>query len=104
MGVNTGSVVVGKIGDNLRMDYTAVGDTTNIAARLEGLAHPGRIYVSESVYTTAQAYFDFKEMGTHSLKGMEEPIEVYSLLKARPREETAVPPDARIAEVQNAQP
>ena len=44
MGLNTGAVVVGKIGDNLRMDYTAVGDTTNLAARLEQLAGPGEIF------------------------------------------------------------
>lgn len=50
MGVNTGTVVVGKIGDNLRMDYTAVGDTTNLAARLQQLAQPGFICASERVY------------------------------------------------------
>ena len=91
MGVNMGSVVVGKIGDNLRMDYTAVGDTTNIAARLEGLAKPGQICVSESVYTVADSYFEFKALGKHSLKGMEEQVEVYDLLKARPREDSASP-------------
>ena len=91
MGVNTGSVVVGKIGDNLRMDYTAVGDTTNIAARLEGLAKPGRIYTSESVYTAVSAYFDFKALGKRSLKGTEEPVDVYDLLKARSREDSASP-------------
>jgi class 3 adenylate cyclase len=46
MGLNTGVVVVGSIGDNLRMDYTAVGDTTNVAARLLALAEPGQILVS----------------------------------------------------------
>ncbi len=48
MGVNTGFVVVGSIGDNLRMDYTAVGDTTHLAARLQQLAQPGMILVGES--------------------------------------------------------
>jgi class 3 adenylate cyclase/tetratricopeptide (TPR) repeat protein len=91
MGVNTGSVVVGKIGDNLRMDYTAVGDTTNIAARLEGLAQPGRIYVSDSVYTAARAYFDFESLGKRAVKGTEEPIEVYQLVRARSREDSPIP-------------
>jgi len=91
MGVNTGSVVVGKIGDNLRMDYTAVGDTTNVAARLEGLAKPGRIYVSESVFSSAAAYFDFNALGKHALKGKEEPVEVYDLLKARSHEDSTSP-------------
>jgi class 3 adenylate cyclase len=48
MGLNTGPVVVGKIGENLRMDYTAVGDTTNLAARLQQHAEPGSILISES--------------------------------------------------------
>ena len=52
MGLNSGAVVVGRIGDNLRMDYTAVGDTTNLAARLLGLAEPGQVLVGE---TTARA-------------------------------------------------
>ena len=47
MGLNTGLVVVGSIGNNLRMDYSAIGDTTNLAARLQQLAEPGTILVSE---------------------------------------------------------
>jgi len=91
MGINTGSVVVGKIGDNLRMDYTAVGDTTNIAARLEGLAQPGRIYVSASVYNVARAHFEFQPLGKHAVKGTEAPVDVYDLLRPLSREETASP-------------
>jgi class 3 adenylate cyclase/tetratricopeptide (TPR) repeat protein len=91
MGVNTGSVVVGKIGDNLRMDYTAVGNTTNIAARLESLAKPGHIYVGESVFSVASAHFDFDALGRQSLKGIEEKIKVYDLLSARRLEDSASP-------------
>src|SRR5262245_30524824 len=54
MGVNTGLVVVGRIGGNLRMDYTAQGDTTNLAARLQALAEPGTILVSETTYRLTQ--------------------------------------------------
>ena len=50
MGLNTGSVVVGRIGDDLRMDYTAVGDTTNLASRMETLAKPGTILISEATH------------------------------------------------------
>jgi|GEM_PF-190172 len=83
MGVNTGTVVVGKIGDNLRMDYTAVGDTTNLAARLQALAKPGHIYVGPNVYAAASEYFDFKPVGGHALKGIEGSVEVYDLLGGR---------------------
>ncbi len=88
MGVNTGTVVVGKIGDNLRMDYTAVGDTTNLAARLQQLARPGFIYVSESVYAAGHPYFDFRPVGKHALKGIHEPVAVYDLARVRPRQES----------------
>src|SRR3970282_2832486 len=47
IGINTGPVVVGRIGDDLRMDYTAVGDPTNLAARLQQSARPGRVLVSQ---------------------------------------------------------
>ena len=64
MGMNTGMVVVGKIGDNLRMDYTAIGDTTNLAARLQGLRSPARIRASER-RPAAHSYFEFKALGKH---------------------------------------
>src|SRR5205814_106915 len=59
LGVNTGLVVVGRIGDNLRMDYTAQGDTTNLAARLQALAEPGTILASDATYRLTQGYFTF---------------------------------------------
>ncbi len=87
MGLNTGMVVVGTIGDNLRMDYTAVGDTTHVAARLQQLAQPGQILVNEGVFAMGRAYFEFAEMGRRSLKGIREPASVFDLVKARPRAE-----------------
>ena len=83
MGINTGPVVVGRIGDNLRMDYTAIGDTTNIAARLQGLAQPGSICVGDSVHAVGEAFFDFRALGPRTLKGIETPVAVYELLRAR---------------------
>ena len=79
MGLNTGTVVVGKIGDNLRMDYTAVGDTTNLAARLQSHAEPGAIRISETTQRAALPYFEFKPLGKHQLKGIAEPMPIYDL-------------------------
>src|SRR4030095_653091 len=56
-GLNTGLVVVGSIGNDLRMDYTAVGDTTNVAARLQAAADPGRIVMSEATHRLVGGYF-----------------------------------------------
>jgi class 3 adenylate cyclase len=79
MGLNTGTVVVGKIGDNLRMDYTAVGDTTNLAARLQAHAQPGAIRASESTHRAALPYFEFKSLGKHQLKGIAQATAIFDL-------------------------
>ena len=83
MGLNTGPVVVGRIGDNLRMDYTAIGDTTNMAARLQGLAQPGTVFASDSVRAVGAPYFEFEALGPRTLKGIEHAVPVYQLLRAR---------------------
>lgn len=57
IGLNSGPVVVGAIGDDLRMDYTAVGDTTNLAARMESLAEPGTIQLSETTFSQVRTFF-----------------------------------------------
>lgn len=67
MGINTGMVVVGKIGGNLRMHYTAVGNTTNLAARLQQHAEPGAIRVSEATHRAALPYFEFTALGNRVL-------------------------------------
>lgn len=77
MGLNTGLVVVGKIGDNLRMDYTAVGDTTNLAARLLALGEPGQILVSDHVVKIVGPYFVFNTLGDVSVKGKTLPVRAY---------------------------
>jgi class 3 adenylate cyclase/pimeloyl-ACP methyl ester carboxylesterase len=77
MGLNSGAVVVGKIGDNLRMDYTAVGDTTNLAARLLALAEPGQILVSEDIVKAAGPYFALQPVGEVSVKGKTLPVRPY---------------------------
>jgi class 3 adenylate cyclase/tetratricopeptide (TPR) repeat protein len=83
VGVNTGMVVAGTIGDNLRMDYTAIGNTTNLAARLQSLAEPGTIRTSEATRRAALPYFEFTALGKHTLKGIVEPVDVYDVRKVR---------------------
>jgi tetratricopeptide (TPR) repeat protein len=85
IGMNTGLVVVGKIGDDLRMDYTAVGDTTNLAARLQQLAEPGTVVISEAIHKLVMGFFDTRDLGEHAVKGHPEPERVYEVLRARGR-------------------
>jgi class 3 adenylate cyclase len=81
IGLNSGTVVVGSIGDDLRMDYTAMGDTTNLAARLETAADPGSILVSESTHRLAKEFFEFSPADTLQVKGKQEPVEAFRLLR-----------------------
>jgi class 3 adenylate cyclase/tetratricopeptide (TPR) repeat protein len=82
-GINTGLVVVGSIGSDLRMDYTAVGDTTNVAARLQQAADPGRIVISEVTHRLVAGYFHTRPLGELSLKGKVEPIQAWEVISAR---------------------
>jgi class 3 adenylate cyclase/tetratricopeptide (TPR) repeat protein len=79
MGINTGLVVVGAIGRDLRMDYTAVGDTTNLAARLLGLAQPGQIVVSRRTQQLSAGFFVFEDLGEFQVKGRREPARAYAV-------------------------
>jgi class 3 adenylate cyclase/tetratricopeptide (TPR) repeat protein len=80
MGLHTGFVVVGAIGDNLRMDYTAVGDTTHLAARLQQLAEPGAILASEATWRQVEGYIRGERVGPAQVKGRTEPVIVFRLL------------------------
>jgi len=81
IGLNSGQVVVGSIGNDLRMDYTAVGDTTNLAARMEGLAEPGSILASLNTHKLVRYFFDFEPLGKIQVKGKDQPQEAYKLIK-----------------------
>lgn len=81
IGLNSGPVIVGSIGDDLRMDYTAVGDTTNLASRMESMAKPGTIRVSRHTYKLARYFFQFQVLGKMEVKGKEGPQEVFELIK-----------------------
>ena len=82
MGLNSGPVIVGSIGDDLRMDYTAVGDTTNLASRIENMAKPGTSLVSKHTHKLARDYFEFEALGKMEVKGKKEAQEVFEIIKA----------------------
>jgi len=81
IGLNSGPVVVGSIGDDLRTDYTAQGDTANLAARIESCAEPGGILVSDNTYRLAREFFEFTPPVQCQVKGKQEPVETYRLIK-----------------------
>jgi class 3 adenylate cyclase/tetratricopeptide (TPR) repeat protein len=87
LGVNTGFVVVGKIGDNLRMDYTAVGHTTNVAARLQAHAAPGQILLSQVTFERVESLVEAEPVGAVDLKGTG-PVVAHRLLGLRPSRST----------------
>jgi class 3 adenylate cyclase/tetratricopeptide (TPR) repeat protein len=80
MGLNTGLVIVGAIGDNLRMDYTAIGDTTNVAARLQQSAAPGQIVISGATHRLVAGYCTTRSLGDLSLKGKREAIHAWEVV------------------------
>ena len=85
MGLHTGPVVVGSIGDNLRMDYTAIGDTTNLAARLEQHAPSGEILVSEVTARLVKGYVNVEPLPPLAVKGKAEPISAFRVTAAGQR-------------------
>ena len=79
MGLNSGEVVVGKIGDDLRMDYTAQGHTVGLAARMEQLATPATAYLTEHAAKLVSGFFRLRDLGPFDLKGVSTPVRVYEL-------------------------
>jgi class 3 adenylate cyclase/DNA-binding IscR family transcriptional regulator len=84
MGINSGEVVVGKIGDDLRMDYTAQGPTVGLAARMEQVAEAGRIYLTEHTARHVRGLFKMKDLGPMQLKGVSDPLPVFELEEVGP--------------------
>ncbi|OFW30628.1 MAG: hypothetical protein A3H97_05785, partial [Acidobacteria bacterium RIFCSPLOWO2_02_FULL_65_29] len=83
-GLNSGEVVVRSIGSDLRMDYTAVGQTTHLAARMEQLAVPGTTRLTAGTLGLAEGYVEVKPLGPVPVKGLSDPVEVYELTGAGP--------------------
>src|SRR5262245_25776596 len=79
MGINSGEVIVGKIGDDLRMDYTAQGLVVGLAARMEQLAEPGRIYLTRHTESLVGGFFKLRDVGAFKIKGVAEPVSVFEL-------------------------
>ncbi|WP_127585169.1 CHASE2 domain-containing protein [Paenibacillus koleovorans] len=80
IGINCGPAVVGNIGsEDLRLDYTAIGDTVNLSARLESNAKPGQILISENVYNRVGHLFEIESMGEIKVKGKELPVPIYQV-------------------------
>src|SRR5215207_2574402 len=85
VGLNTGEVVVRSIRkDDLHADYVPIGHSTNLAARMEQLAAPGSILITDQTYKLTTGYFEFKALGKTQIKGVEEPLAVYEVLGAGP--------------------
>src|SRR5580704_15645397 len=84
VGLNSGEVVVGAIGSDLRMDYTAVGRTTHLAARMEQHANPGSILVTPSTLELVDGFVTVKSLGPVTIKGLIEPLEVHEVTGVGP--------------------
>ncbi|HWU41040.1 MAG TPA: AAA family ATPase, partial [Candidatus Acidoferrum sp.] len=84
VGLNAGEVVVRSIGNDLRMDYTAVGQTTHLAARMEQMAMPGSTLITAAVMPLVEGYVEVKPLGPMAIKGLENQVEVFELIGVLP--------------------
>ena len=84
IGLNTGPVVVGNITDDRALEYTAVGDTVNLASRMETLAEPGEIYMTEATFKAVRDYYECERVGDLKIKGKQRPVTAYRVVREKP--------------------
>src|SRR6516164_9626607 len=80
LGVHTGLVVVGEVGAGTRQEQLALGETPNLAARLQGIAAPNTVVLSATTFRLVQGYFTYQDLGAHTLRGAAAPVHVYRML------------------------
>lgn len=97
MGINSGHVTVGNFGTSARMDYTILGSDVNLASRLESLAKPGQVLISESTYQLVKNRIRCRHVGNVSVKGFQEPVPVYMAIEL-----AGLPDENRFTSIQTA--
>jgi len=83
VGIHTGPAIVGNVGADFRMDYTAIGDTVNTAARIESNSKPGQILISQAVYDKVKDHVEVTDLGPIQVKGKAQGVQVYQVNRCR---------------------